>query len=209
MLLTLSDNTELLRRFEAIYFSESIFSLFSSVKNASNFVEFETKAIDFVIIDASASLKEARMARNRLRSVFPCAKIVFWASKPLSSDRNFTLSSIDEILNFVGEIAKKRKAFFDDKLFKIVPHDTNARLLGYPLRLTKNEHKILLLLASETGREFSCSEILSLAFPFSQNLSNNQLAVHICNINKKAALISGRKLILNPHKNGYVINPEL
>ena len=92
-------------------------------------------------------------------------------------------------------------------MLKITSNDRIALLLGYPLRLTPNEHKILLILSNERDRTFSYEELLALAFPFKTSITKNQLAVHVCNINKKASEISGRQLIQNPHKNGYCFNP--
>ena len=63
-------------------------------------------------------------------------------------------------------------------------------LLGYRLELTPAERKIVTLIA-ENGRIGTgglCSAL-------GGNITRGNVAVHICSINKKAAEISGRKLI--------------
>ena len=209
MLLTLSNDIELLKRLDAIYFSEGIFSFFGSLDEESHFVTSETKLINYVIIDASASIKRAKELYDKLSVRLPFSNIVFWSKKPVQVDRAPVISSMAELADFLSKMNENQSSTHDERIFKIVPNEVEARLLGYPLKLTKSEHKILLLLSSVPEYVFSCSEIVSLAFPFSRNLSKNQLAVHVCNINKKSVLISGRKLILNPHKNGYILNSEL
>ena len=74
-------------------------------------------------------------------------------------------------------------------------------LLGYPLRLSKTEHKLLDIIA-RGGR---CG-VDDLAELLPQGVSKGNVAVHINAINKKARAISGRKLIIYEDQS-YKINP--
>ncbi len=69
--------------------------------------------------------------------------------------------------------------------------DPSFRLLGYPLSLSPKERKILSLILQEeplSGAEL-CQRL-------SLSVSRAALSVYICAINKKAAAISGRRLIV-------------
>ena len=63
-------------------------------------------------------------------------------------------------------------------------------LLGYRLKLTPAEYKIITLIAEN---ERLGTDELCLAL--GENITKGNVAVHICSINKKAAQISSRKLI--------------
>ncbi len=72
-------------------------------------------------------------------------------------------------------------------------------LLGYPLSLSQLELKILMSVCRE--HPFSISiEMLATEI----GITANSLAVHICSLNKKAARISGRRLIV--FDGGYRLN---
>ncbi len=75
----------------------------------------------------------------------------------------------------------------------------DVTLLKYPLIVTKLEFKILELLVrafpESLTPEHLCQEL---------NISRKSLSVHICSINKKAAPISERRLVL--FSNGYCLN---
>ena len=191
MILTVSDNVELCKDLHRFFLQKGAFSRFVSFVNLPDFVKCDTKSIDFAIIDGSSSKKDVRFACEIVAEYFPSAQIEIFAH-------------IDQL----KELFVNAPTDVGIQGLKVSTLDHTARLLGYPLRLTKNEYKILLLLLCEK-RIFSADEILDLAFPFSENASKNQLAVHVCNINKKATLISGRRLIINPHKNGYTLNSRI
>ncbi len=79
------------------------------------------------------------------------------------------------------------------------PESGEAVLIGYPLKLSKLERMIVELLIRSYPEPLSverlCDEVC---------VSRDSLAVHICTINKKAARISERRLIL--FSNGYCLN---
>ena len=74
-------------------------------------------------------------------------------------------------------------------------------LLGYPLRLTPTENKLLTLITErgEASAELLCTLL-------SEGVSRQNVAVHISAINRKAQSISGRKLVCFKN-NLYGINP--
>ena len=196
MLLVVSDSAEFGKKLYDRLLPKGLPALFVTFENVDDFVGSDTDFTDIVIIDGRHSQKNARCAQMLLVRRFPHADI-----KMLTLDSQLTA--------LFDSLSSERDKYISFGCLRLSPSDTEAWLLGYPLRLTKSEHKILLLLSSEPERSFSADCILRIAFPFSFDLSKNQLAVHICNINKKARRITGRKLITNPHKIGYMLNPHL
>ena len=75
--------------------------------------------------------------------------------------------------------------------FLVYYHGSDSfTLLGYPLSLSRTEHRLLLavLTAGERSPE-------QLAAVLGRQLSRGAIAAHVCGINKKAAAISGRRLL--------------
>lgn len=190
MILTVSNNADFCKSIYRFLLQRGKFSRFMNFEDLDNFVGFDTISADFVLIDGNSSQRHLRRACEIIESHFPSVEIKILTGTDTLKDIKSPIYSGSENL-------------------KISLCDTTACLLGYPLRLTKNEHNILLLLLSDRKRIFSSEEILCLIFPFSSKTSKNQLAVHVCNINKKAMAISGRRLIVNPHKNGYTLNSRI
>lgn len=220
MLISISDKLDSLKALDKIYSSFGIFSYFASSENYDNFVDNNTNLIDFAIIGEDISEENAIKICRYIKSKNPSVKIAILIKKllydrahfPHLKEADFYIPfpfSDEEALPFFKLIFKNRNTHFDEKILKITPDRKESLLLGYKLSLTKNEHKILNLLSKYPQKSFSQDEILFLAFPFDERFSKNQIAVHICNVNKKARMISGRKLILNPHKKGYIINSQL
>jgi DNA-binding response OmpR family regulator len=78
----------------------------------------------------------------------------------------------------------------------------NVYLLGYPLSLSKREYTILRMVsACHPSRLDDC-----LICKFLGGISRNCLSVSVCKINKKAALITGRHLIIRK-EDRYCLNP--
>jgi DNA-binding response OmpR family regulator len=76
-------------------------------------------------------------------------------------------------------------------------------LLGYKLALTKTEYLILKALAKSKSSPLSAEQI---SIQTSLELSKENVAYHIFNINAKAKLISNRTLIKNIAKTGYFLD---
>ena len=80
---------------------------------------------------------------------------------------------------------------------------SNIFLLGYELKLSPTEASLLRAIA-EGGK----SDVDTLALLLNDGVSRTNIAVHVNGINKKAARISERRLVV--HKDGrYVINPYM
>ncbi len=209
MLLTVSNNAEFVEKLYNIYLDNAVFSTFCAASILSDFVADETLWGDFVLIDAALSPKELRSTRDVLTKKFPNAHIGIFGHPAILSENVTYLFSIDELLEFLSPLREKFSSGIDPRKLKITTRDRSVILLGYQIRLTPNEHKILLLLLSSPRHIFTPDEISRLAFPLENHISKNQIAVHICNINKKAFPITERALIENTHKIGYSLNPSL
>ena len=72
-------------------------------------------------------------------------------------------------------------------------------LLGYPLSLSETEYGILRSICREHPSSLSIESLAD-----EHGLSANGVAVHICTLNKKAARISGRRLVV--FDGGYRLN---
>ena len=90
----------------------------------------------------------------------------------------------------------------DEKLY-IDEEQNCAILLGYIMRLTKTE---LALLKHMRGiDEFTTASSLVERVLGGKALTEGNIAVHVCNINKKAKAISGRSIIKTCRFKGYKI----
>jgi len=192
---------------ESFYFSNGLFSAFEKLQNLWNFVDYDTDTVDFFIIDASYPAKDIRSAADIMRAAFPQVNIVVFGKSPMPIDHINSIKSKSELFTFLSSAIKKDTSNYNSSMLNVDPNNRTVILLGYPMKLTPNEHRSLMLLASDTNRIFTHRDICILAFPFKNSFTKNHIAVHVCNINKKALRISGRPLIHNPHKNGYILNP--
>jgi DNA-binding MarR family transcriptional regulator len=83
----------------------------------------------------------------------------------------------------------------------LVIEETEIRLLGFPLKLTPSEKRLLIAIAEHGS--ISIEELMPL---LNAGVSRGNVAVHINAINRKSERISQRKLIVF-HANAYKINP--
>lgn len=82
-------------------------------------------------------------------------------------------------------------------------------LLGYSLRLSPSEGAILFeILTAEPRKAPSAAELASI-LSADRPVSENQVSVLVGRINRKAAFISGRRLILGVSHQGYRMNPYI
>ncbi len=84
---------------------------------------------------------------------------------------------------------------------------SNVYYLGYNLNLSGNEFKIFCSIAYNSPEYISAEKILRECFPNKYKTPGN-VAVHVCNINRKARVIGGRGLIISKYKSGYRLNIE-
>lgn len=81
-------------------------------------------------------------------------------------------------------------------------NENGALLLGFPLKLSPTEHRLLLTIAE---RDASVEQLASL---LCEGVSRQNVAVHINSINRKAEAIGGRKLVI--YTDGcYSLNPSM
>ena len=90
-----------------------------------------------------------------------------------------------------------------EELFYIDQAEHRAVLLGYVMRLTKSELKILTLISNNDGYT-SCEDIMRTVFS-DKSVTVQNVSVHVCMINSKARRISGRDLIACKRFKGYRI----
>ncbi len=92
------------------------------------------------------------------------------------------------------------------KQLYITSNKRDTVLLGYKFELTNTEHTVLLAIAENRNNPISSEQI---ANRMNIDLSKENLAFHISNINRKAKIITNRVLIKNIAKNGYFLNEEM
>ncbi len=74
--------------------------------------------------------------------------------------------------------------------------------IGYNMKLTRAEYDILYYL--DENEEASAQELVS-GLSRDREIGIGNIAVHVCNINKKANVIGGRNIIECDYKKGYRI----
>ena len=89
---------------------------------------------------------------------------------------------------------------------QIIIDEDKVIFLGYQLILTKTEYSILKALIDSADTPLLPDEICA---KIGIELSNKNISFHISNINKKAKIISNRKLVKKFAKNGYFLNEEM
>lgn len=75
-------------------------------------------------------------------------------------------------------------------------------LLGFPLKLSHTEQKLLMAICE---RDATIEELSTL---LCEGVSRQNVAVHINSINRKAELISGRRLVIFTNE-CYTLNPYM
>ena len=125
-------------------------------------------------------------------SVFPCASRILFSedSKQLfESVLEFCQDCMGEenYTTFALQHAQKAEAF---------------TYLGYPLRLSDYEYRVLLCLFRHAPRFVTTDELLSTAFP-SARTPQNTLSITVKRINDAAKAISGLKLVQSVYGKGY------
>lgn len=106
-------------------------------------------------------------------------------------------------------IAKPRVPHFPERILSINEDTGTAVLLGYRLKLSPCEFKILSLLYKSDRDSFIDANTIKSAALSSVGAAPSSIPVLVSKINKKAKLISGRPLILCKRNSGYKLNPFL
>ena len=81
-------------------------------------------------------------------------------------------------------------------------NDNGIFLLGFPLKLSPTEQKLLVAICE---RDVTIEELSTL---LCEGVSRQNVAVHINSINRKAELISGRRLVIFTNE-CYTLNPYM
>ena len=81
-------------------------------------------------------------------------------------------------------------------------NDNGLFLLGFPLKLSPTEQKLLVAICE---RDATIEELSTL---LCEGVSRQNVAVHINSINRKAELISGRRLVIFTNE-CYTLNPYM
>ncbi|MBQ2308291.1 MAG: hypothetical protein II373_01815 [Clostridia bacterium] len=81
-------------------------------------------------------------------------------------------------------------------------NDNGIFLLGFPLKLSPTEQKLLMAICE---RDATIEELSTL---LCEGVSRQNVAVHINSINRKAELISGRRLVIFTNE-CYTLNPYM
>ena len=89
------------------------------------------------------------------------------------------------------------------KLIDIDQEERKIAYLGYPLVLTKREYDIFLLLF-DADKPMRPNEIIT-ALNSKKPIDENNIAVHIHHINRKAKMIGNRNIIYERRYKGYYL----
>ena len=81
-------------------------------------------------------------------------------------------------------------------------NDSGIFLLGFPLKLSPTEQKLLVAICERDATIEELSMLLC------EGVSRQNVAVHINSINRKAELISGRRLVIFTNE-CYTLNPYM
>lgn len=92
------------------------------------------------------------------------------------------------------------------KFLELGNSNLEAHLLGYPLKLTLSEYRILLYMCQSADETFSPKILLGSCFVESYRMTETNIRTHISSINKKALALCGRRLILSERGKGYRLN---
>lgn len=170
---------------------------------------FREKEIGATVLDGTLALKTAETLCRTLRAEapeMPIALIVTSTDCPnADADALIRISSPKEILSAILQFCKER-GFFDTALsspyLSFAEPGYTVRLLGYPLKLSPSEYRLLHCLFYLAPRTVAPDDLLELSFP-GQSVNPAALSVLISKINRKAKLLGADPLIRNLYGRGY------
>ena len=115
---------------------------------------------------------------------------------------------LDAVKVFCKENGYRTPGEYKTHDFDFSPSRKNALCYSQSISFTKTESMILRVLTVFMNSPVSASEILKLAFRNKRLPDEAGVRTHISKINKKHMIISGRILILNCDKQGYILSKE-
>ena len=95
------------------------------------------------------------------------------------------------------------------ELLHIDNNSGRAFYLGYELKLSAKEFTVLSTIACGGGEVIDTEHLYRVLFSESGNKSIKNVAVYVCNINRKARIIGGRTRIEFSRSDGYRISESL
>lgn len=169
-----------------------------------------------VILDAVKDLSLAERVCDQLRQTYPPMPIAVIASAEqcpsLPADRILrdigdTSRLADDAEHFYCVDCGWNVPVFSFYYLSMGVDPDSTVYMGYPLHLSPTEHMLLRCLFYRYPRLTSVDELLTLCFDRAQNAAN--LSVHISNINRRAAQLDPRPLIVNAYGKGYRLRDGL
>lgn len=184
------------------------FFIFRAPYETAQFV-FEKKDIGGVILDCIPSIQQGEELCHDLRRRFPALPIGV-----IVSPDSIPNAEADMIARDTGElsdvIARCRDFFvracgwtaktLSTYALTLDWQERTAIYMGYPLKLTPTEHRLLYCLFYHSPRVTGVDDLLTLCYPDGTHRSASNIGVHIHTINRHASRIDPRPLII--HRDG-------
>ncbi len=214
MLLLITDRYEFGRTLAARLRESGIFLIQSPTETA----EFSCERYDIggVILDCIPDLQRGERLCAALRAEYPpmpIAAIVHPDTFPdlaverlLRGEDESVLAA--EALDFCVRDCGWRLSTLSTYQLSVGLTPKETVYVGYPLLLSPREHTILRCLFYRSPRLTSADELMTLCYADEgQSISN--IAVHIRNINRRAAQFDPRPLIVNVYSKGYRLRDDI
>lgn len=175
----------------------------------------DEKEISGVILDGVRDFASAATLCTALRTRYPEMPIAvlldMGTPSDLLADRTIRAEGdalVKEVLTFCRTVTGRERQILSTRQLYITDVSDETCYLGYRLRLSSAEHRLLLCLTYLAPRVVAADELSRLCDPLGLH-SAKSLAVRISSINQKAKAIHPRMLIRNVFKHGYTLNPEV
>ena len=170
--------------------------------------------IKAVLIDSPQDIESAKKLCAEIRSQFPSAsvgvilnesqiKTSLFRYLPEADAELISPFSNAELADFLQRLHTETFTFVSPSL---ICAPSGFLLLGYKLKLSPAENRILLFLSVFCRHTINADDILAACLNSSAGIET--VRVLISRINQKAKNISGRPLILRSAEKGYYLNPE-
>lgn len=161
-----------------------------------------------VLLDCKGALTRGEQLCARLHEKYPdmpiCAILAPLAVPDLAVNRLIreTGDVFDDVLDFCIRTCGWKTARLTTHALTVGSNPESIFYMGYRLSLTPSEYTLLRCLFYRSPRVTSARDLLSLCFP-GRRISVTNVTTHISNINKRAAELDPRPLIVNVHNQGY------
>ena len=207
MLIFVTEHKEKHRYLLDRLFENAVYLFVCSYENAAFYCD--RKDTGGVILDAVSELPRAEHLCRELHASYPEMPIAAIVSKNAIPDLSVSsllrdtdpISLTAALLRFCSACGWNTRTLSTYAL--LMSADPRATgYMGYRLPLSPREHDILRCLLYRAPRLTSIDDLMSLCFRGGRQKAEN-IPVHISNINKRAARIDPRPLIVNVYGKGY------